>query len=283
MSGKTCLITGSSRGLGKYLANFFLKTGHNLILVSSQKENLEKTYKEFKKKHKKQVHIVVTDLSKDGFEKELFRRIDGLNTQVSILVNNAAIQGPIGPFVESSSAEWKKTFNINLFAPAIISSEIVKRMDKKGGTILNISGGGAAGLRPNFSAYASSKTALVRFSETLAAELKNQNINVNAIAPGPMPTDMLKEVVSLSPKEVGEEEFENASRVLSGEGDMEIVAKLCYFLCYEGRNITGRFISAKWDNWSEWNNYLDELNFTDLYTLRRIIGKDRGKTWGDNE
>jgi 3-oxoacyl-[acyl-carrier protein] reductase len=149
--------------------------------------------------------------------------------------------------------------------------------------IINISGGGATGPRPNFSAYASSKAALVRFSENLAEETRHLGMRVNCIAPGAMPTDMLKKVLQADKKKVGEKEFSQAQKVLEVGADvMERAADLALFLASDkAAGITGKLISAPWDRWEDWPKHLAELESSDAYTLRRITGKDRGLTWGD--
>jgi 3-oxoacyl-[acyl-carrier protein] reductase len=148
------------------------------------------------------------------------------------------------------------------------------------GSIINISGGGATGPRPNFTAYGTSKAGLVRFSETLAEELKPNKVRVNCIAPGPMQTDLLAEVLE---SQAGEKEINAAQKVFKGAGAcMDSVADLALFLASDrSKNITGKLISAQWDDWEAWPKHIDQLNDSDVYTLRRITGRDRGHSWGD--
>ena len=154
--------------------------------------------------------------------------------------------------------------------------------NKNGGSIINLSGGGSAGLRPNLSAYACSKTALVRFTETVAAELKDSNINMNAIAPGPMPTAMMRELIEVSENIIGKEEKLLAKKTLDSDFDVRDIGDLCLFLSQpSSRKISGKLISVKWDNWRNWENHIEELEKSDLYTLRRITAKDKGLKWGD--
>lgn len=155
--------------------------------------------------------------------------------------------------------------------------------DSENASIINISGGGATNARPNFSAYASSKSALVRFSECLSEELKESGIRVNCVAPGAMNTAMLDEVVRSGILSAGEKEVAIAKKVLNeGGASMEKVADLLIFLSGDkSRGITGKLISAIWDNWENWPNHLDKLDSKDLYTLRRITARDRGLDWGD--
>ena len=135
----------------------------------------------------------------------------------------------------------------------------------------------------NFSAYASAKAALVRFSETLADEVKSQGITVNCIAPGAMKTAMLRAVLERGEQRSGAREFAVAAKVFEeGGASMDRVADLALFLSSPAaRAITGKLISAVWDHWECWPEHVPELAGSDLYTLRRIVGRDRGLGWGD--
>jgi NAD(P)-dependent dehydrogenase (short-subunit alcohol dehydrogenase family) len=150
-------------------------------------------------------------------------------------------------------------------------------------SIINLSGGGATGSRPNFSAYASAKAALVRFSETLAQEAKPYGVKVNCIAPGAMKTSMMGQVLAAGTVLAGAREVDLATQVVAGGGtSMARVAELAMFLASSASDgITGKLISAVWDDWQRWPQHLSELETSDVYTLRRIVGRDRGFTWGD--
>jgi NAD(P)-dependent dehydrogenase (short-subunit alcohol dehydrogenase family) len=156
-------------------------------------------------------------------------------------------------------------------------------MNRPGGaSIINLSGGGATGPRANFSAYATAKAGLVRFSETIAEELKGCGIRVNCIAPGAMKTAMLQEVM-LRGNAAGSREATLASEVFAkGGASMDRVADLALFLASGvSKGLSGKLISAVWDNWEQWSHHRDELSQSDVYTLRRIAGRDRGFEWGD--
>ena len=106
---------------------------------------------------------------------------------------------------------------------------------------------------------------------------------MNCISPGAMQTAMLAEVLEKGKAAVGQREFSIASKVFqNGGASMESVANLALFLASDESNgITAKLISAVWDDWEHWPEHLDELNSTDIYTLRRIAGRDRGFMWGD--
>jgi 3-oxoacyl-[acyl-carrier protein] reductase len=150
------------------------------------------------------------------------------------------------------------------------------------GKVINLSGGGAASPRANFTAYATAKAGLVRFSETLSEETRDAGVDVNCIAPGAMDTEMLSEVVKAGAAAAGQKEYDLALKVSKTAGNsLERAAALCVFLASEASDgITGKLISAIWDPWETLAEHLGELQKTDIYTLRRIVPKDRGMNWG---
>lgn len=283
-SKKIALITGASRGLGNFCAKRFWDEGFNLLIVSSNKNQLDQAEREFSKKNGQKILTFACDLSNEDQIENLVKFFKENFSHLNVLLNNAAIQGPIGSLIDNDLDLWKKTLRINFYAPVFLIQALVPLMkDSENASIINISGGGATNARPNFSAYASSKVALVRFSECLAEELKESGIKVNCVAPGAMNTSMLTEVLKTGLLSAGEKEIAIAKKVFNeGGASMEKVADLLIFLSgYKSRGITGKLISAIWDNWENWPNHLGQLDSKDLYTLRRITARDRGLDWGD--
>ena len=284
MNERFVLITGASRGLGKVLSWRFAKEGYGLCLVAQKEKRLNELSIELKQQFKNEIQLISCDLGNSMDIDVLINKTLQKLPRLDVLINNAAIQGSIGPLWENDLDSWKSVINVNLMAPMALCRAFVPWMEANaGGSIINLSGGGATGPRPNFSAYASSKAALVRFSETLAEEVKTQSISVNCVAPGTMKTSMMNEIIEKGSEKSGEKEFSNAEKVI-GEGgvSMDHVADLIVFLASKrNRRITGKLISAVWDNWEEWPNHLDELNKSDVYSLRRITGRERDMDWGD--
>jgi len=130
------------------------------------------------------------------------------------------------------------------------------------------------------SAYASSKAAIVRFTETIALELKQYNIDVNAIAPGAMNTRLLDDVLQNGKGKVTGDYYDKLLKQKEiGGTPLSMGAELCVYLASdESDGITGKLISAVWDDWKNLHKHLKELD-SDLYTLRRIIPEDRGITF----
>ena len=281
---KVALITGASRGLGALLAERFAFEGYSLHLVARRKYELEKTCGAVQRTADISVKGWVCDLASDIDRAKFLEEFSLSCPRLNVLINNAACQGPIGPLEANNWVDWQKTLNLNLLAPVQLCQKLLPLLKKtSAGVIINISGGGAAGPRPHFSAYSSSKAALVRFSENLAQETRKFGIRVNCIAPGAMPTEMLKKVLEADKRLAGEKEATFAQKVLdSGADVMEKAVNLALFLASESSaGITGKMISAVWDKWEEWPNHIPELEGSDAYTLRRITGKDRSMSWGD--
>jgi 3-oxoacyl-[acyl-carrier protein] reductase len=154
---------------------------------------------------------------------------------------------------------------------------------QKSGKIIVLSGGGATQPMPGFSAYAASKAAVVRLTETLADELRDDHIDVNAIAPGALNTRLLDEVLAAGPDKVGQAFYDRSvKQKAEGGTSLEKGAALCAFLLSpESDGVTGRLLSAVWDPWADLPARRDELAKSDIYTLRRIVPKERGRDWGE--
>jgi 3-oxoacyl-[acyl-carrier protein] reductase len=202
---------------------------------------------------------------------------------LNALVNNAGVQGPIGPFCDIDSDAWSEAFKTLLFAPLDMCRMAIPWMASAGGgDIVNLSGGGAAGPRENFTAYSAAKTALVRTTENLAVEYARCGVSVNAVAPGIMPTGLLREVLDAGPDLAGAKDYEAAEKAFeNGAGAEARAAECVYALCDQTPpKITGKLISAVWDPWRDLARYAGELASSDVYTLRRVTPESRGKKAG---
>jgi len=277
------LITGGSKGLGAHLVRRFWLDGYSLVVVARSNIDIHRILDELPNRSDQCVTALECDLADGTKVAALLDSIKATIPHLDVLVNNAAIQGPIGPLCENDLSAWQLTLQVNLLAPVALCQGLIPLMSRQGGaSIINLSGGGATGPRANFSAYATAKAGLVRFSETVADELKGIGIRVNCISPGAMKTEMLKEVLTKSGA-AGSREASIASEVFeNGGASMDRVADLALFLAsYASTGISGKLISAVWDNWEDWPKHLDELAQGDVYTLRRMAGRDRGFVWGD--
>jgi 3-oxoacyl-[acyl-carrier protein] reductase len=195
-----------------------------------------------------------------------------------ILVNNAAIQGPIGRAWEVAWRDFEAAVRLDFLVPVQLCRAVIPGMKAKGrGWIVNISGGGGTGPRPMFTAYGAAKTALVRFSEVVAIEAAPYGIRVNAIAPGAFASAMTN-AVSASKAAAGTSEV-TAARSLLDYGDetnAEKAARLVTYLTLgAGRDVTGKLISAVWDRWDALHRNPEVLAHEDVFTLRRVVPEER--------
>ena len=284
LDGYTCLLTGASRGLGAHLAEAFWEAGASLILVARSQETLLGVAERLPQRPEQRVMTITADLIDPSAPEPIVAKAMQMSSRLDILINNAAMQGPIGPLWKNDWQAWQTTLQVNLLAPVALCRLCVPWMAQHGGgRIINLSGGGGTGPRPNFSAYATAKTGLIRFSETLAKEARYLGINVNCVAPGAMDTALLTPILESGPKTAGQREYEQALKVReSGGADPGRVASLCLFLASTASDgITGKLISAVWDPYESFSERLEDLQKTDIYTLRRIVPRDRDFDWGE--
>jgi len=287
LENKTALITGANQGLGLEIAKKYIGAGANLSLCARNERLLDEAYKTLDQLKVNSDQKIVTfscDVSSlTDVKKFVHGSISALG-DCHILVNNAGIYGPKGHIEDNDWDEWKKTIEINLYGSILMLREITPYFKKqKYGKIIQLSGGGATNPLPFLSAYAVSKAGIVRFIETLAEEVREFGIDVNAIAPGALNTKMLDEILAAGPEKVGKTFYDRAvKQKKDGGAPVELGADLALFLASSSSNgITAKLISAVWDNWKEWPNHIADLNSNDVYTLRRIVGRDRGFSWGD--
>jgi 3-oxoacyl-[acyl-carrier protein] reductase len=203
--------------------------------------------------------------------------------QVHVLVNNAGIYGPMGPIEDVDWSAWARAMEINVYGSVLPCRALVPHFKAhRYGKIVQLSGGGATNPLPRISAYAASKAAIVRFAESLAQELEEWNVDVNAVAPGALNTRLLDEVIKVGAERVGQAFHDRMLKIKAQGGTpLDKGAALSVFLgSAESDGITGRLLSAVWDPWSELPQHMDELRKSEVYTLRRLVPEDRGFKWG---
>jgi NAD(P)-dependent dehydrogenase (short-subunit alcohol dehydrogenase family) len=286
LAGRTALITGASQGLGLEIARAYLEAGAAGICICGRDAvTLEHALCELGKQAAPEQTVLggVADVSSpDDVDRLVQIALAGMG-EVTILVSNAGVYGPKGQIDQIDWSEWTRAVEINLLGSVLPARELVAHFSERGyGKVVQLSGGGATGPLPGLSAYAASKAAVVRFAETLAEELREYRVDVNAIAPGALNTRMLDEVLSAGPESVGERFYERAlEQHRSGGIPLCHGANLAVFLGSPASDgITGKLLSAVWDPWKELAERRGDLE-SDVYTLRRIVPRDRGLDWGD--
>jgi len=282
LKGINAVITGANQGFGLEMARTFLQEGANIFICARDGKKLEAAANSLRKIGGGEVKTVIADMSREEDVAHLASEAIKAFGRIHVLVNNAGVYGPKGPSEQVDSAEWVHAVQINLFGVFFACKHFVPHMKARGGgRIINMSGGGATAPLPRISSYAASKAAVVRFTETIAEELKGDKIYVNAIAPGALNTRLLDEVLEAGPEKVGEDFYKKALKQRdNGGAPLNKGAELAVFLASpESDGITGRLVSAIWDPWNDFGKHREELASSDIYTLRRIVPEDRGKKW----
>lgn len=284
LRGRTAIITGSNQGLGKAIAKAYLEAGANVVLCARGEKLLGDAADELRRLDAGKVAWVTADVSRDADVQEVVERTLAEFGHFEILVNNAGVYGPKGSIDDVPWDQWMDSLLINIGGSVNFSRQVLPHFkQRRYGKIIQLSGGGATNPLPRISAYATSKAAIVRFAETLAVEVREYNIDVNSIAPGALNTRLLDEVLAAGPDLVGAEFFARAERQhAQGGTPLDVPSRLAVFLgSSRSDGITGKLISSVWDDWQSFPEHLEELNKSDVYTLRRIVAKDRGFDWGD--
>jgi NAD(P)-dependent dehydrogenase (short-subunit alcohol dehydrogenase family) len=271
--------------LGREIARHYAGEGASLTLVARDAAALQQLAMEIGSNAGTQpICCISADITDSTSISQIVAQTIEQQGGLHILVNNAGIWGPKGPTEDVGWDEWIYTMNVNVLAPVAMCRAVLPHMKKQRyGKIIQLSGGGATKPMPRTSAYAASKAAVVRFAETLAEEVKEFGIDINAIAPGAMNTKMLDEMLAAGPEKLGEATYSSLLKQQASGGDSpENAAALATFLASPASDgLTGKLISAVWDNWRDFPAHLAELQRSDVYTLRRIAGRDRGITWCD--
>jgi len=286
LESRVAIITGANQGLGETIARAFVQAGANVMLCARDESKLAEVQSKLQGlcKTGQRVEAMRADVSKKDDVDRLISASLAMFPQIHILINNAGVYGPKGRIEDVDWNEWVQAIEINLLGSILTAKALLPHFRAHHyGKIIQLSGGGATSPLPFISAYAASKAGIVRFMETLADEVKTADIDVNSIAPGALNTRLLDEVLEAGPDKVGKAFYERAlKQKMAGGTPLERGAELAIFLASAASDgLTGKLISAIWDPWEHFPEHWDDLQKTDIYTLRRITPKDRGQSWGD--
>lgn len=267
---KNLLITGGTSGIGLEIIRKLADQNVNILTCARSKKKLVQIKKEFK-----EIKIFKCDVSKESNVKKLFDFSKKNFKSIDIIINAAGIYGEIEKIENSNFKRWKKAIEVNFFGTYLICKYFIPLLKvSKVKKIINFSGGGAFNSFPNYSAYATSKAALVRFSETLASEVKKDKILVNCIAPGFVATPLHKATISAGSKKAGKKFLAFTKKKLKENSvPIEVPVKCVEFLISsKSKNLTGKTISASFDEWhtKKFQNKISSYNKSDIFTMRRV-------------
>ena len=272
LEGKSAIVIGGSGGIGRVVAAHLADQGSKVCIASRNRRNVSAALRALRAGPHGEVKGMCCEIGDYRSVQRMINKAVKVLGGLDILVNAAGMQAPIGRFSDNRIEDWERNLQVNLLGTVYSCKAALPYFEERGGgSIINFSGGGATSSRINFSAYAVAKTGIVRFTEVLAEELRDQKIRVNAIAPGAINTRMLEEVLS-SGRQAGNRELREAKkRAKEGGASPALAADLVVFLASQrSSGLTGKLISAVWDPWKTWNeSAIKEIMISGKFVLRR--------------
>lgn len=279
LSGKTILVTGGSMGIGYACAEQCLRAGARVTIAARGADDLCAAQRRLAAVG--EVGARVVDVSDAARVEAMVADITAGGGALDGVIHAAGVYGPIGRVVDVDPGEWLEAVRINLFGSFVVARAASRVMagQSGGGRIVLFSGGGAATPFPHYTAYACGKAGVVRLTETLAQELAADGIEVNCVAPGFVVTRLHQQTVAAGER-AGSFLEQTQRQIATGGVPAAVGAEAAAFLVSDAaRGISGKFVAAPYDGWSAWPDRVDVLKESDLFTLRRIVPRDRGMDW----
>jgi NAD(P)-dependent dehydrogenase (short-subunit alcohol dehydrogenase family) len=248
LENQTAIVTGAGRGIGKEIVLALAREGANVVLAARDEQALRDVAQQVRNMDRR-AHVVKTDVSKEDQVNAMVDATIKEFGRVDILVNNAGVVGPTAPVRDVTREQWDEVLAINLTGAFLCARAVIPHMlERRSGSIINIAsiaGKLAYALR---SPYAVSKWGMLGLSRTLAQELGEYNIRVNAICPGPTAGERMRAVIAGRAKELGRSEAEVETTYLQGTAlknwvdPTHVAAAVVFLASSTGGSITGEAI-----------------------------------------
>ncbi len=238
LKGRSALVTGGSRGLGKAMARGFAECGARVMICSRKEEELKQAALEIAEGLDAEVHYVVTDMSvREEVDALAAKALEVFGT-VDILVNNAGVNGP-QPIDQITDEVWDRIIEINLTSIMRLTRCLVPAMKaQRWGRVIHISSVLGVGSKPGRNAYSASKAALMGLAKASALDLGPFGVTVNCIGPGPFLTDMPMSLLS----EAEKNEFAEITALKRWGEPRELAGPALLLASEAGSYITGEML-----------------------------------------
>jgi UDPglucose 6-dehydrogenase len=280
LGGYVCVVSGSSRGLGREIAGALARRGASIALCARHADAVLGVADELRAAHGVPVHAGVLDVTDRHAVSEWAESTLQSVGAPDVLINNAGVLGPVGRLDQLDLGDWRQALDINLVGAATLSAAFLPSMiERRRGAIINLSGGGIGGPRPPgyMSAYTTAKAGLVVLTETLGEELAPFKIRVYAVAPGAMATQLMRPVLDAGPEAAGARLYELTRQIYDPASPAPTqlpseLAELLVFLVTERPEwLSGKLLSAKWDTLQSLQHGEGDQE-PSRFNLRRIDG-----------
>jgi NAD(P)-dependent dehydrogenase (short-subunit alcohol dehydrogenase family) len=197
VQGKVTIVTGGSRGIGEAIAQRFAEAGAKVVISSRKQDGLDAVAEKIRAAGGEVTPVAAHNGDKTALQNLVAQTVEKYGT-VDVLINNAATNPHFGTLLEAEDSMWQKTIEVNLMGNVWLTQAAVKVMREKnggrGGRIVNVAS--VVGLRPGRmqGIYSITKASVISLTQTLAMELAEDNIQVNAIAPGLVKTQFARAI-----------------------------------------------------------------------------------------
>jgi NAD(P)-dependent dehydrogenase (short-subunit alcohol dehydrogenase family) len=268
------VVTGATRGLGRYAAGVLAAGGSAVAVCARHEEEARAVAVELAEEHGVDSLGAAVDVADPAQAAGFVAEVEASLGPISVLVNNAAVLGPVGRIDEIDLAAWEVAVRIDLVGVAAMTAAVVPSMRRAGGgRIVNLAGGGVGGpgVAPRISAYTAAKAGVLVLTETLAAELAEDGIQVNAIAPGAFATGFTLPLLAAGPETAGAQLYEQTQRQRAQPDSLDRFGALLVHLTQPGAGgLTGRTLSARWESVQRLEAVAASIEGTSLFRMRRI-------------
>lgn len=204
LKDKIAFVTGSTRGIGYQIARLFLQEGAKVIVCGSREETVQQAARQLEEElslPEDRIYPIASNMKNKEEIRSRVKEVIAKWGRIDILVNNAGITSQKN-LVDSTDEEFQEMFDVNFFGPVCLTREVVSYMKQYGGSIINTSSMVGVNGGRGQAAYATSKAAINGLTKSLAKELGEYKIRVNAVAPGVVGTEMVEEHVTAEMKQI---------------------------------------------------------------------------------
>jgi NAD(P)-dependent dehydrogenase (short-subunit alcohol dehydrogenase family) len=253
LNGKVALVTGAARGIGKGIANELAKEGANVVICDVLIDEASRTAGELQSQHGVNAIALEMDVtSDDSIASQVAEALKQMG-QIDILVNNAGVP-PDNFGVDETEADWDRCYEVNLKGIWRVTSAVAPHFKERGGGKIINTASIAGRLGGGMASYSASKAGAISITQSQAAELGRFNINVNAVCPGLLWTDLWRQIEGMFAGDHTEEVVDRRERFeavieanmpLGREQTPEDIGKaVVFFASDDAKNITGQSLNV---------------------------------------